>query len=99
MSLSTIPISILVVILIRISWIDWRTQEIPDGLVLAGLYLGPFLVFPAYFFAFVLAGGYSVLLLATRRAGRGDYLAFGPFLSAGVLGAFFFGELFLGMIL
>ena len=163
MCLSAIPIIILVLILLRISWIDWKTQEIPDGLILtgsltgliwiglswlfpvwgaitpilaglgvlagalplllidrlalwilkkdafgygdvklmgmAGLYLGPWLIFPAYFFAFVLAGGYSVLLIAVGKAGRGDYLAFGPFLSVGVLIAFFFGELFMYLIL
>ncbi|WP_354642120.1 A24 family peptidase [Kitasatospora camelliae] len=36
-------------------------------------------------YAVLLAGGWAVVLLATRRAGRGDALPFGPFLLAGAL--------------
>jgi len=35
------------------------------------------------FAAFVLAGGYGVVLLATGRAGRRSLLAFGPWMLAG----------------
>lgn len=53
-----------------------------------GMYLG-WLSLPAWVLGagagFVLAAGYSLVLLATRRAGRGSSIAFGPFMLAGVL--------------
>ena len=41
--------------------------------------------------AFVLGGGYGIVLLLTRRAGRGSKMPFGPFLFAGALLGLFMG--------
>lgn len=58
----------------------------------AGLWLG----WPGALTAFVLAvlggGGYGLWLLITRRAHRGDSIAFGPFLCSGIAVALFAGN-------
>lgn len=143
------PLCIFATTLLIISFIDWDTQEIPDGLVIigvvagliwvafgsmgwlnalfgvlagglplfildklvillikkdgfgygdvklmamAGLFLGWQLTFVAFFFAFISGGIYATYLLATGKAERGEYMAFGPFLCVGVLVAFWAGE-------
>ena len=160
-SFSAIPLAFFAFILVSISLIDWDTQEIPDGLLVAGgicgilwvvmayfapyafplapywldgvlgvvagalplllidrlaifvlkkdgfgygdvklmavagLFLGWQLVFVAYYFAFIIGGVYAIFLLVTRRARRGGYMAFGPFLALGILGALWFGQKFI----
>jgi len=146
---SAIFLSVLAFILLTVSLIDWHTQEIPDGLLLAalvigiawaaifsvgfigpilgilagaiplliidrltlalikkdgfgygdvklmavaGLYLGVGGVFTAFFFAFVAGGIFATFLLATGRARRGTYIAFGPFLCGGIIAALWFGQ-------
>jgi len=54
-------------------------------MAMAGLFLGWQGVPEAFFFAFVGGGLYGAFLLLTRRAERYSYVAFGPFLCAGVL--------------
>lgn len=63
-------------------------------MAVAGLYLGwkPALV--SLLFAVVSGGIFGAVLLA-RRAKQGTYMAFGPFLSMGVLAALWFGKPFL----
>jgi len=51
----------------------------------AGLFLGWYGVFIAYGIAFIAAGVFASYLLLTKKAERGSYLAFGPFLCLGIL--------------
>ena len=51
----------------------------------AGLFLGWRRVFAAAVIALFAAGLYSIFLLVTKRAGREDAFAFGPFLCGGLL--------------
>ena len=162
-SLSAVVLSFLGFILLVVSVIDWDTQEIPDGLLLAaavlgaiwvtgghftnlfpgapgffdagmgilagavpllvldrlvlalakkdgfgygdvklmaaaGMFLGWSAVAAAFFFAFIGGGIYAVFLLATGRAGRGTYIAFGPFLCGGVIAALWFGQGFWSLL-
>ena len=60
-------------------------------MAMAGVFLGWQLTLAAFFFAIVAAGAWGAFLLATKRARRGEYIAFGPFLCAGVLLALWFG--------
>lgn len=53
--------------------------------VAIGAGLGPLAGALAVGAAFVLGAAYAIALLATRRAQRGDAIAFGPFLAAGTL--------------
>jgi leader peptidase (prepilin peptidase)/N-methyltransferase len=64
-------------------------------MAMAGLFLGWQMTLVAYFFAILAGGCYAAFLLATGRAKRGAYLPFGPFLSAGVLTALWFGQGFM----
>ena len=41
--------------------------------------------------AFILAGLYSAVLIALKKAGRGSYIPLGPFITAGTALAYFFG--------
>ena len=141
-ALSVLPLWGLAFVLLCVSVIDWKTMEIPDGLLavgvisaglwvglggigwreallgaatgalplflldrliwklakkpgfgfgdvklmaMAGLFLGWQGVPPAFFTAFVAGGAYGAWLLLSGKARRGSYLAFGPFLCAGVL--------------
>jgi len=61
-------------------------------MAMAGLYTGWQHILTALFVAVIAGGLYGGVLLVTRRAGRGDYFAFGPFLAAGVLIAAMHGE-------
>lgn len=58
----------------------------------AGLALGPGGALYALWLATVGAGAMAVILLASRRARRGDRLKFGPFLAAGAAIAMFGGS-------
>lgn len=58
-----------------------------------GLGLGPLAGLRALGAAFVLGAAYALVLLALRRAQRGDAIRFGPFLSAGTLLSAAFGAL------
>ena len=67
-------------------------------MAVSGLFLGWQLVLVAFFFAFIFGGMYAAFLLATGRARRGEYIAFGPFLCAGVVIALWFGRAFIALI-
>lgn len=58
-----------------------------------GLFLGWKLNLVALFFALITGGAYGVYLLASKKKGRKDHFAFGPFLCAGVALSLFFGQL------
>jgi leader peptidase (prepilin peptidase)/N-methyltransferase len=60
------------------------------GIFLGLLGPGPFIV--GAFGAFVLGGAFSLVLLATRRAGRGSGIPFGPWMLAGAWLGVFAGE-------
>ena len=57
----------------------------------AGLFLGWQATLAAFFLAVVSGGGYGFFLLAAGRARRGDQIAFGPFLCAGIAAALLAG--------
>ena len=56
-------------------------------MAVGGLFLGWRGVVAAFFCAFVAGGAVAALLLLTKRAAQGSYMAFGPFLCAGILAA------------
>ena len=66
-------------------------------MAVAGLFLGWRIIFVAFFLAFVAGGLYATFLLATGRAKRGEYIAFGPFLCAGIITALWFGQALLNV--
>lgn len=68
-------------------------------MAMAGLFLGWKLTLVSLLFAVSAGGAYGAFLLAARRVERGAYLAFGPFLSAGVIAALWFGQVFLKLLL
>ena len=51
----------------------------------AGLFLGWQGVLSTFFFAFIIGALYAIYLVKTKRAKLSDYIAFGPFLSMGVI--------------
>lgn len=57
-----------------------------------GLFLGWKLNLTALFFALLVGGAWGAWLLLTKRRGRKDQLAFGPFLCAGVAASALFGQ-------
>ena len=61
-------------------------------MAVCGLFLGWQLVLVAFIIAFISGGMYATFLLITSRAKSGEYIAFGPFLCAGVIGALWFGR-------
>ncbi|MCL2388639.1 MAG: prepilin peptidase [Defluviitaleaceae bacterium] len=61
-------------------------------MAMVGLFLGWQLVLIAFLFAFIGGAIFAAYLLATGKAKRGTYMAFGPFLCAGSLLAFWFGR-------
>jgi leader peptidase (prepilin peptidase)/N-methyltransferase len=67
-------------------------------MAMAGLFIGWQTMLVAYFFAIVAGGVYAVWLMATGRAKRGTYLAFGPFLAAGIVGAMWLDEWFIRLL-
>ena len=66
-------------------------------MAVCGIFLGWQLTLVAFFFAFVTGGMYASFLLISGRGRRGDYIAFGPFLSAGTIAAIWGGNAFLSM--
>jgi len=68
-------------------------------MAVCGLYLGVSIMFAAFFFAFIAGGIYATFLLITGRAKRGEYIAFGPFLCAGVIAAMWFGQGFISLFI
>ena len=76
-------------ILDRLVWIFAKKPGFGYGDVklmsVAGLFLGWYEIFAAYFVAFVAGGIYAAMLLITGKAKRGGYLAFAPFLAMGIL--------------
>lgn len=65
----------------------------------AGFLLGWRALLVGMFLALVGGGLYGVALLARRKAGRRDHFAFGPFLSAGLIAAIYFGRTVFGAYL
>ncbi len=67
----------------------------------SGAFLGWKMNLVAAFLAVVAGGLYGIYLLATRRKGRKEHFAFGPFLCAGMAAALFWGapllEWYLGL--
>ena len=57
----------------------------------AGLFLGWQNTLLAMFFGIVFGGMYGIYLLASKKAGKKDHFAFGPFLCAGIVIAMLFG--------
>ncbi|MCL2665951.1 MAG: prepilin peptidase [Defluviitaleaceae bacterium] len=68
-------------------------------MAMAGLFLGWQLIFVSFFFAFVSGGVYGAYLIMFKQAKKGSYIAFGPFLCAGILTALWFGKSFIGWML
>jgi len=60
-------------------------------MAMVGLFIGWRLMLPAFLFAFFAGAVFAVYLMATGKAKRGAYMAFGPFLCVGTLLAFWFG--------
>ncbi|MGO0123277.1 prepilin peptidase [Desulfothermobacter acidiphilus] len=58
----------------------------------SGLFLGWPLALLGTFLGCLIAGVWGIILLVTRRKGRKDHIPFGPFLSAGLLIALFWGR-------
>ena len=58
----------------------------------AGLFIGWQGVQTAYFVAFIAGGAVGAWLIFTKRAERGAYMAFAPFLCSGILWAVLFAE-------
>lgn len=56
-----------------------------------GLFLGWRLVLIAFFFAFMIGTVFAVYLIASGKAKRGTYMAFGPFLCTGTVLSLWFG--------
>ena len=67
-------------------------------MAMAGLYLGWKLALVSLLFAVVAGGLFGAVLMIIRRVEKGAYLAFGPFLSAGVLASLWFCRPFLDML-
>lgn len=57
-----------------------------------GLFLGWKLTLVSLGFGLLTGGAYAVWLLATRKKGRKEHFAFGPFLCLGMTAALFWGE-------
>ena len=79
--------------LVVLSVIDWRTYKIPIGVnitILAGLFLGWREVTLGFFLGCII--GSIIHLLLMKFAHKGRQLAFGPYLSAGMIIAMLFGD-------
>ena len=61
-------------------------------MAVCGLILGWPRIAAAGFLSVVTGGCYAIWLLATRRAGRSDHFAFGPFLAVGVVLSLLYGD-------
>lgn len=60
-------------------------------MAVAGIFLGWQLIFVAYVFAFLSGGIFATYLIISKKAKRGTYMAFGPFLALGIVLALWFG--------
>ena len=71
----------------KLVWLLYKKDGFGFGdvklMAMAGLFLGWQNMPQVFIFAFISGGIYAVFLLLTGRAGRGAYIPFGPFLSAG----------------
>ena len=61
-------------------------------MAMVGLFLGWQMTLMALGFAVVFGAAFAIYLLASGKAKRGTYMAFGPFLCAGALAALWLGE-------
>lgn len=61
-------------------------------MVVCGFLLGWQQMLVGSFLALLLAGGYGAYLLLRHKKGRKDHIAFGPFISLGMVSALFFGR-------
>lgn len=57
-----------------------------------GLFLGWKMTLISAVFGILFGGGYGIYLLASKKKGRKDQFAFGPFLCAGMIAGLLFGE-------
>lgn len=73
----------------RLVWLTAKKPGFGLGdsklMAMSGLFLGWQYVHVAFFVAFVTGGLWSTWLLATKKAQRGSYIPFGPFLCLGIL--------------
>lgn len=60
-------------------------------MAVCGFMLGWKITLVAFFIALLTGGGYASFLLVTKKGKRGEHMAFGPYLCAGVVAALFFG--------
>jgi len=67
-------------------------------MAVVGLFLGWQVTLSAFFFAFISGGVFAAYLLASGKAKRGTYMAFGPFLCISVLISFWFGPWFFNIL-
>jgi leader peptidase (prepilin peptidase)/N-methyltransferase len=68
-------------------------------MAMTGLFIGWPTMLTAYFFAIISGGAFAMFLLATGRAKRGTYLAFGPFLAVGIISAMWLDEWFIRLLM
>ena len=68
-------------------------------MAMAGLFMGWRLAVVSLFVAFLAGGLYAAVLIFTKRAESGSYIAFGPFLSFGIISALFFGNTLMAFFL
>lgn len=61
-------------------------------MAVCGLFLGWQLTLTAFFLAVLTGGFYGIILLISRKKGRKDHFAFGPFLCLGMVIGFLWGE-------
>jgi leader peptidase (prepilin peptidase)/N-methyltransferase len=67
-------------------------------MAMAGLFIGWPTMLTAYFFAVIGGGVFAVFLMATGRAKRDTYFAFGPFLACGIISAMWLDEWFIRLL-
>ena len=60
-------------------------------MAVCGFYLGVQLILLGFFLGLVTGGIYGVYLLLTKKKGKKEHIAFGPFLCTGMVIALFFG--------
>lgn len=59
----------------------------------AGMFLGARLILSALVFGILAGGGYAGACLLFKKKDRKEQFAFGPFLCAGIVGAYFWGDM------
>ncbi|HCW04399.1 MAG TPA: prepilin peptidase [Clostridium sp.] len=80
---------VITAIVVLTKGMGWGDVEI---CALAGLYLGLKNSIVMLFFSFVIGGVIGILLIATKKKSRKDYIPFGPYIALGALVAVFFGD-------